>query len=83
MFPRSVSSTAQGIVLVLDITNRETFDRVADWNKRITSEFGNFVAKVLVANKVDCTYLRAFEPVEAHKLAKDLGFIGYYEVSAS
>lgn len=31
---------------------------------------------------MDLNHKRAFEPVEAHKLAKDLGFLGYYEVSA-
>ena len=36
MFPRAVADKAQGIVLVLDITDRETFDRVEVWNKRIT-----------------------------------------------
>ena len=37
---------------------------------------------MLVANKIDLNNIRAFDPVDAHKLAKDLGFIGYYEVSA-
>jgi len=82
MFPKSVQSQAQGVILVVDVSNRESFDRVAEWNKRITCDFKPQIVKVLVANKMDLNQQRAFEPVEAHKLAKDLGFIGYYEVSA-
>lgn len=82
LFPKVVQSQAQGIILVIDVSNRESFDRVAEWNKRIISDFKPQIVKVLVANKMDLSQQRTFEPVEAHKLAKDLGFIGYYEVSA-
>jgi hypothetical protein len=70
-------------VLVLDVTDRESFNRVEYWNNRINTEFRQNVIKILIANKIDMSNVRAFEPVEAHKLAKDLGFIGYYEVSAN
>jgi GTPase SAR1 family protein len=67
---------------VLDVSNRESFDKVSDWNKRIQKVFRPSIVKVLIANKMDLNQKREFEPVEAHKLAKDLGFLGYYEVSA-
>jgi Ras-related protein Rab-8A len=70
-------------VLVIDFADRDSFNRIEYWNNRINTEFRQNICKVLVANKIDLPKLRAFNPVEAHKLAKDYGFIGYYEVSAN
>jgi GTPase SAR1 family protein len=78
-----VLDQSQGVVLVIDVSDKESFNRVEYWTNRINNEFKENICKVLVANKIDLPNPRAFNPVEAHKLAKDLGFIGYYEVSAN
>lgn len=53
MFPKSVNSQASGVVLVVDVSNRESFDKVPEWNKRITADFKPQIVKILVANKMD------------------------------
>lgn len=82
MFPKSITQAALGIVLVVDVTNRDSFAKVAEWNKRIQTDFKPNVCKVLVGNKMDLNNQRVVEPVEGYKLASSLGFNAYYEVSA-
>lgn len=83
MFPKSITQAALGVVLVVDVTNRDSFSKVPDWNRRIQQEFKPNVCKVLVGNKMDINSQRVVQPVEGHKLAKSLGFGAYYEVSAT
>lgn len=82
MFPKSVASAAHGVILVVDVTNRESFTKVKDWNDRIKEEFKSNVNKILVGNKLDLNNQRAVDPLEGHKLAKLYGFKAYYEMSA-
>lgn len=44
---------AEGIILVYDCTEEQTFENVANWLKQIESHAAPNVAKVLVANKID------------------------------
>ena len=48
---------AQGIILVYDVTRRETFDNLQQWLREVevyTPGGGSEVVKLLVGNKVDC-----------------------------
>jgi GTPase SAR1 family protein len=83
LFPKIVLQQTKGVVLVVDVNDKASFDKIAEWSKRIEQEFPPNTQKILVANKVDNEgSQRAFGPLEGHKVASNLGFIGYYEVSA-
>ena len=82
MFPKTVFGQAHGVVLIIDLANRASFDMIREWNNKISTEFRPNTQKVLIANKMDLEQQRAFSPMEAHKIARDLGFVGYYEISA-
>ena len=44
---------AHGIVIVYDVTDRETFENVSQWMHEIERFANDNVCKVLVANKID------------------------------
>ena len=44
---------AQGILLIFDLTSRESFDGVVEWLKHIEDESGKDIPIVLVGNKND------------------------------
>jgi GTPase SAR1 family protein len=54
---RSIASSyyrgAKGILLVFDLTNRETFDSVPFWKKEIHKYASDSVYVILVGNKCD------------------------------
>jgi Ras-related protein Rab-18 len=61
---------AQGVVLVYDVTRRETFDNLEHWCKEIDMNTGSTgetgVVKILVGNKIDA-------PAEARQVSKREG----------
>ncbi|KXN91537.1 Ras-related protein Rab-18 [Leucoagaricus sp. SymC.cos] len=44
---------AQGIILVYDVSNRETFDALPRWYSELETYVSSSVVKILVGNKVD------------------------------
>ncbi len=46
---------AHGIIVVYDVTERESFDNVKHWLEEIESNAGPQVEKLLVGNKCDMT----------------------------
>ncbi|KAJ8619709.1 hypothetical protein MRB53_028238 [Persea americana] len=74
---------AHGIILVYDVTRRETFTNMTNiWSKEIQQHSTNQnCIKVLVGNKVDKESERVVTKEEGTTLAKENGFI-YFECSA-
>jgi small GTP-binding protein len=71
---------AQGIIVVFDITKRETFESVVNWLEIIKENF-NEVTIVLFGNKCDCESERKVTTEEATEFAKKKN-IAYFETSA-
>lgn len=72
---------ADGIILVFDVTNKDSFDKIGDWMSQIqgnTSE--NEISIVLLGNKIDMEP-RVITPEMGSILASKLG-IKYFETSA-
>ncbi|XP_038993047.1 ras-related protein RABC2a-like isoform X3 [Hibiscus syriacus] len=74
---------AQGIILVYDVTRRETFTNLSDvWAKELELHSTNQeCVKMLVGNKVDRDSERAVSREEGTALAKELGCM-FLECSA-
>ncbi|KAH1084475.1 hypothetical protein J1N35_024236 [Gossypium stocksii] len=74
---------AHGIILVYDVTQRETFTNLSDvWAKEVELYSTNQdCVKILVGNKVDLESKRAVSKEEGIELAKELGCM-FIECSA-
>jgi small GTP-binding protein len=66
--------------LVFDVTRRETFENITDWNEDIRDSAPS-ISLILVGNKIDLEDQRDVSREEGEKLAEDLG-ITYMETSA-
>jgi Ras-related protein Rab-1A len=73
--------SANGIVVVYDITNRESFDSVSVWFNEAEKLASPEVCKLLIGNKSDLVKGRAVAASEGVALAKSLG-IPFLETSA-
>jgi small GTP-binding protein len=72
---------AQGIILVYDVTNIETFDNLKYWLDSIGTNLGdtNGIKKIIIGNKTDLT--REVSREDAEIFAKNNG-VEYFETSA-
>jgi Ras-related protein Rab-11A len=72
----------QGIVVVFDLTRRESFEHVDEWISSIRSTVDDSdIPLLLLANKKDLKEARVVDPQLVEALAKEHN-IPYYEVSA-
>lgn len=71
---------AQGVLLVFDVTKRDTFENVQSWVSQLHTYTDVSVIKTLVGNKIDMDS-RAVPREEAEALARKFG-MPYYETSA-
>ena len=72
---------SHGVVLVYDVTDRRSFDRIQHWAGQI-GEYENLrLSKLLVGNKTDLTETRMVTTAEGEELAKKLG-MSFVETSA-
>ena len=73
---------AQGVILVYDITRRDTFDNIREWLKEVdiftTKEN---VIKVLVGNKIDLEKSRKISRNEGSEFARQYNML-FFEASA-
>ena len=68
---------AQGILLVYDLTSRESADHARAWADKARRVAGDDVSILLVANKLDrADAERTVEPAEGKLLASELGGSG-------
>ena len=70
-----------GVILVFDLTNRETFDLVNYWADCINKNNRENIGKILFGNKNDKVEARVIDYNEGKELADKLG-CKYYEGSA-
>lgn len=55
---RSYYRGSQGIVVVYDVTDNDTFENVKHWLDEIEKNAGSGVIKLLVGNKSDCAWMQ-------------------------
>ncbi|WVF70340.1 hypothetical protein IAT40_005130 [Kwoniella sp. CBS 6097] len=72
---------AQGVVLVYDVTSRQTFDELLKWFKEIDTYCGEGVVKIVVGNKVDKEFSRQVTTAEGQAFAQRTGAL-FLECSA-
>jgi Ras-related protein Rab-1A len=77
---QSYLSNAEAGILVYDVTRRETFENIRNWNGEIIKGSGK-IALILVGNKIDLKDERVVTFEEGEALAEELG-ISYIETSA-
>ena len=65
---------ADGVLLMYDITKRDTFDAISIWIEKIKEERGDNFPLVLIGNKCDLTEKREISEEEGQKLAENNGF---------
>ena len=70
-----------GVILVYDITNKETFDLIQGWIEDINENNKANVGKILLGNKLDLETNREVPKEDAEQLAKELG-CKFFEGSA-
>jgi len=82
---RSITSSffkgAHAIIIVYDITKRETFDNVAGWISEISNSAPSNVKKIIVGNKSDLDKERQVPIKSGEALAKHYNF-KFFETSA-
>lgn len=72
---------AHGIIVVFDVTNKDSFLNVGNWMNEITKYASDNVNKLLIGNKTDLAERRVVSFEEAKELADSLG-VSYIETSA-
>jgi Ras-related protein Rab-18 len=69
---------AQGIMLVYDVTRRDSFENLSKWLEEVEMYHpgrGRDVVKLLVGNKVDCDRVVTQEEAEAWARSKGMLFL--------
>jgi len=72
---------AQGVILVYDVSSRDSFDDLPRWFGELETYCGPFVAKIIVGNKIDKEYNRAVSKAEGEAYATRMGAL-FVEASA-
>eukprot|EP01066_Platyproteum_vivax_P007357 Platyproteum_vivax@DN2853_c0_g1_i1.p1 len=72
---------ADGIIMVYDTSNRESFDHIDDWLSEVNRYANGGTCKVLVGNKCDLPSGRQVTVEEGQKKAQELG-VRFVETSA-
>ena len=75
---------AEGVVIVFDVTNLETFENLKYWISSIKSNLGEkniIIPIIIIGNKIDMDDMRDINKEEADKFAKENDY-KYFEASA-
>ena len=72
---------SDGVLLVFDLTDPDSFQNVSNWYKDITDHLKKQIDGFILANKNDLVEERKVETKDIEKLAKKLN-LGFYETSA-
>ncbi|KAI0804624.1 ras-domain-containing protein [Irpex lacteus] len=72
---------AQGIVLVYDVANRESFEGLPKWFSELETYVSPAVVKIVVGNKVDKEFSRQVSYAEGEQFAKRMNSL-FIEASA-
>ncbi|CAB0035977.1 unnamed protein product [Trichogramma brassicae] len=68
---------SNGAVLVYDITDAETFQKVKSWVKELKKMLGNEICLVIAGNKIDLEKERNVSVEEAEEYARQVGAVHY------
>ncbi|XP_042320366.1 ras-related protein Rab-12 [Sceloporus undulatus] len=74
--------SAKGIILVYDITKKETFDDLPKWMKMIDKYASEDAELLLVGNKLDCEVDREISRQQGEKFAQQITGMRFCEASA-
>ena len=69
---------ASGALLVYDITDAESFNKVKNWVKELRKIVGNDIILVIAGNKIDLEKNRNVDEQEAIKYAESVGAIHFH-----
>lgn len=72
---------SHGVILVYDVTDRESFNNVANWINETRKHAGTNIVKVLVGNKCDLTEARKVTTKEGQEYAEREKML-FFETSA-
>jgi len=72
---------AQGIILVYDVSSRESFDALPRWYSELETYVSDSVVKIIVGNKVDKEFSRQVPLAEGQKFATRMNSL-FIEASA-
>ncbi|KAG6848882.1 hypothetical protein H0H93_013231 [Arthromyces matolae] len=72
---------AQGVILVYDVANRESFEALPRWYSELETYVSDSVVKILVGNKVDKEFSRQVSTEEGQAFAKRMNSL-FIEASA-
>jgi len=72
---------AQGIILVYDVSNRESFEALPRWYSELETYVSSSVVKILVGNKMDKEFSRQVPTAEAQQFAARMSTL-FIETSA-
>ncbi|KAJ3430821.1 ras and ef-hand domain-containing protein [Anaeramoeba flamelloides] len=78
---RSYYRNSDGIIVVYDVSSRDSFIKVREWVESVTESAPENVVMLLIGNKIDLTNKRCVTLEEGQDLAKKLG-IKFIETSA-
>ena len=78
---KSFYKLADGILLVFDLTDSESFNKLHSWLSNISETANEDVIKFMVGNKLDLAELRAVDREKGMELASEYE-MKYYETSA-
>ena len=78
---QSYYHNSNGIIIVYDVTDRESFDAINKWVSDVDRLSQDDVCKVLIGNKVDLEAARCVSTKEGQDMAASLG-IPFMETSA-
>ncbi len=73
--------SAEGAILMYDITNKKTFEAIPEWIKNVREHKGEDFPIVLIGNKLDLKEKRVVKTEEGEELAKKYGFF-FFETSS-
>ncbi|OHT13625.1 small GTP-binding protein [Tritrichomonas foetus] len=73
---------ASAVILVYDVTNRNSYVNIKSWNDKIKECTSSKIPLFIVGNKIDIQEQRCVNISEARELAERLGSRGYFECSA-
>lgn len=74
--------SSQGVFVVYDVTNRDSFDHVKFWMDQLDKEAEPNIIRTIIGNKIDDDMKRIVKSSEGQKLA-EMYKAGFYEVSAA
>ena len=78
---RSYYRGSHGILIIYDVTNKESFNHIKEWLYEIENNANDDICKIIVGNKIDLKDERVVSSEDAAKFCEEVG-IKYIETSA-